>query len=361
MTEYQKEIQDYIDTIATREGSDIHLMTHTKPFLRVKRELVPFIQKEPLMPEDTLAFLRILLRSDTEDVEARIQKEKHILFSYQHKTQSERVMNFRVTAYLEKGDIAIAMRLIEETERTIEELGLPPILKNVMQEPNGLFIVIGPAGNGKSTTLASMVNHCNTTLRRHILTIEDPIEFIFKNKKSIITQREVPSDVPTFRSALDSALRADADILMIGEMRETVTMQAVMTAAEVGHLVLSTVHANDAEGAVHRIVDSFPGGQQQQIAQQLAGALLGICSVRLLPRTTGGLVPACEVLFNTNAVANLIREMRVAGLRTVMQTGKEEGMITLEQSLAELVKQNEISLETAKLYAPDERSLMRYL
>ena len=308
-----------------------------------------------------MAFLALILKMPVEQAQREIQDKKHLLFSYQHATIAEKVVNFRVTAYLEQGVVAIAMRLIEETERTIEELMLPPILKNVMQEPNGLFLVVGPAGNGKSTTLAAMINHCNNTHRKHILTIEDPIEFIFKDKKSVITQREVPFDTPTFRSGLDSALRADADILMIGEMREMATMRTVMTAAEVGHLALSTIHASYAHGVVHRIVDSFPPDQQQQIAYQLAGSLLGICSIHLLPRASGGLIPACEMLFNTPATANLIREGRVASLRSVIETGREEGMISLERALADLVRRNEIVLETARLYAPDEQVLMKHL
>ncbi len=359
--QYTEELQDYINTVITRSASDIHLIVNSKPLFRVKRELTPFIQKEVLTEQDTLSFLALILKTDVKQAETEIRQRKHLLFSYRHKTMQDATVNFRVTAYLEQGNIAVAMRLIEETERTLEELNLPLILKNVMREPHGLFLVVGPAGNGKSTTLAAMVNHCNTTQRKHILTIEDPVEFIFHDKKSVITQREVPFDTPTFRSGLDSALRADADILMIGEMRETATMQAVMTAAEVGHLVLSTVHASHAHGVVHRIVDSFPPDHQQQIAYQLAESLLGICSIHLLPRTSGGLIPACEVLFNTNAVANLIREGRVASIKTVIETGREEGMISLEHSLADLVKRNEILLETARLYARDEQVLMKHL
>lgn len=359
--EHRKELQDYVDTLVTRNGSDIHLIVGTKPIFRENRELIPFLQKEVLTDEDVLAFLRLLVGSQVDNVEKRLREEKHMLFRFQFRTTAEKKVNFRVTAYLEKGNVSIAMRLIQETERTIEELNLPTGLSNIIKEPYGLFLVVGPAGNGKSTTLAAMINYCNNTLRRHILTIEDPIEFIFSNKKSVITQREIPTDAPTFRSGLDSALRADADILMIGEMRETATMRTVMTAAEVGHLVLSTIHANSAAGTVHRIIDSFPSDQQRQISHQLASSLLGVCSVRLLPRVSGGLIPVCEILLNSNAVANLIREGRVAGLATYIQTGREEGMLSLEYSLADLVKRNEIALETATLYASDERTLMKYL
>ena len=359
--EYARELQDYIDTLVSRSGSDIHLIVGNKPVFRVHRELVPFIQKELITEDDALQFFRLIAGSSAESAEERLREKKHLLFNYTHVTSGDVEISLRVTVYFEMGNIAIAMRLIQETERTLEELHLPATLKEVMHEPNGLFLVVGATGHGKSTTLAAMLTHCNNTLRRHILTIEDPIEFIFTDKKCLITQREVPHDAPSFRSALDSALRADADILMIGEMREVETMRAVMTAAEVGHLVLSTVHANSTFGAVNRVVDSFPPEQQRQIAHQLSGSLLGVCSIRLLPRVSGGLIPACEILINTPAVANLIREGRLESIKSVIQTGKEEGMVSLEQSLADLVKRNEIPLEVATLHASNEQVLSRYL
>ena len=359
--EYTKELQDYVDTVVLRDGSDIHLIVGSKPLFRVHRELVPFIQKETITEEDTLGFFRIISRSYGDGAGDLLKERKHLMFSYTHVTSDDQSVNFRVTVYVEMGRIAIAMRLIKSVVRTVEDLHLPSVLKSVMGETNGLFLMVGATANGKSTALAAMISHCNNTMRKHILTIEDPIEFIFPNKKSVITQREVPRDVPTFRSALDSALRSDADILMIGEMRETETMKAVMTAAEVGHLTLSTVHANSAFDAVDRIVDSFPPLQQKQIGQQLASSLLGVCSIRLLPRISGGLIPACEILINNDAIANLIREGRSESIKTVIQTGREEGMMSLERSLAGLVKQNEVALEVAMLHASNEQALSRYL
>lgn len=357
---YQKELQDYVDTLVSRDASDIHLMVNTKPIFRVYRELTPFIQKDILTKDDIISFLKIITNGQHESG-ADIYEKKHLLFSYQHQTTTGKKVNFRVTAYLERGSISIAMRLIKDKIFTIEELNLPPILKNFMLEKSGLFLVVGPAGNGKSTSLATMLQYCNDNYRKHILTIEDPIEFIFHNNKSIITQREVPSDAETFRQGLDSALRADADILMIGEMRETATMRSVMTAAEVGHLALSTVHANSASSTINRIIDSFPETQQRQISHQLAFSLVGICSIRLIKRKSGGLIPACEILINTSAVANLIRENRVTSINTAIQTGRGEGMISLEHSLAELVKKDEIALESAQIYADDNKILMKYL
>ena len=359
--EYAKELQDFIDTLMIRGGSDIHIITGTKPLFRVQRELTPFIQKEVITEEDTKEFFRIITGSHIENAEETLKKERNLMFRYTHTTKNNKQVNLRITVYIEMGNIAIAMRLIQESEQTLEELNLPSILKEVMHEPNGLFLIVGATGNGKSTALAAMLAHCNNTLRKHILTIEDPIEFVFKKRKSTITQQEIPWDAPSFRSALDTALRTDTDILMIGEMREIETMRAVMTAAEVGHLALSTVHANSAYGAVHRIIDSFPPEQQRQIAHQLAGSLLGVCSIRLLPRISGGLIPACEILINNDAVANLIREGRVESIKSTIQTGKEEGMISIEQYLADLVKRNEVALEVATLHASNEQTLARYL
>ena len=312
------------------------------------------------MPDDVDSILGILLEGKEDNLQT-LKDKKHLQFSFKYLTEAGLTLNFRTTAYVERGNTAIAMRLIKSNIPTLEDLKLPPILKNIISEPNGLFLIVGPAGHGKSTTLASMIEYCNNSYRKHILTIEDPVEFLFESKKSIITQREVPADSPSFRSALDSSLRADADLIMIGEMRETQTMSSVMTAAEVGHLVLSTVHANSTHSTINRIIDSFEVGQQRQIANQLSSTLVGVCSIRLLPKISGGLVPACEFLLNTAGVANLIRENRIASIKTVIQTGREEGMITLENSLAELVKDGSISLETANLYTDNSSLLNKYL
>ena len=359
--DFRNELNEYIVTLISRSASDLHLVVNSKPLFRADREIIPFIQKEVLTETDTEGFLAILLGKPVDTARELLKEKKHILFSFSHTVKDGVTVNFRGTAYLERKRIAIALRLVPLSERTIVDLNLPTILESVTKEPQGLFLVVGPAGNGKSTTMAAMINQINKTSRQHILTIEDPVEFVFKNNEAVITQREIPRDALTFRSALDSALRADADILMIGEMREVETMQAVMTAAEVGHLVFSTVHANSAAQTIDRIIDSFPVGQQQQIAIQLSAALLGVCSIRLLPRISGGLIPACEILLNTNAIANLIREKRTAGIETVIQTSREDGMVSLEQALANLVRGNEIDLRTAQRFSRDDRILSKYL
>ena len=359
--EYRAEFYDYIEVLVSRSASDLHCIVGSKPMFRVYRELMPFIQKAELTEKDIEAFLNLIVKDLVGNPVAYVKENKHLLFSYQHETKTGKKLNFRCVAYLESGNLALAMRLIPLVEKTLEELNLPPILSSIMNRPQGLFLVVGPAGNGKSTALASMIQDCNVSQNKHILTIEDPIEFIFENKRSIISQREIPRDAVDFRSALDTALRADADVLMIGEMREVETMKVMMTAAEVGHLALSTVHANSAASTVDRIIDSFPPLQQQQVVNQFASSLLGVCSIRLLPRISGGLIPACEILLNTTAVSNIIRERRNSGLNSVIQTSSADGMMSLEQSLANLVKKGEIALEVAQNYAPDRVLLSRYL
>ena len=282
------------------------------------------------------------------------------MFSYFH-TIDDKEYNFRGAAYTSRGNISIALRLVPDAKKTLEELNLPSILGNMMSEPNGLFLIVGPAGHGKSTTLAAMIQHINTTKRKNIITIEDPAEFLFRDSMCSIMQREVPADVLTFGEALNHALRADIDILMVGEMREIDTIRTVITAAEAGHLVLSTIHANSSSQTVNRIIDSFTAQQQPQIRNQISLSLLGVLSIRLLPTINGGLVPACEILINNNAVANLIREGRIQSIDTVMQTSRDEGMVSMDQSIAELVKTGRITLETARMHSSNEKELNRYL
>ena len=354
---YKQELNEYVTLLLSRKASDIHLLVDAKPMFRLNKELSPIIQKESLTPLDTEGFLNAMFEGGIKQV----REKSLLLFSYQHRSDNEKDINFRVTAYIEKNNIAIAMRLIELKTKTIEELHLPPVLKSVMDSPSGLFLVVGPANSGKSTTLATMINYVNDNYRKHIITIEDPVEFIFKNNRSIISQREIPLDAPSFESALNGALRADADIIAVGETRDKETMATMITAAEVGHLALSTLHANSATSTVNRIIDSFSDTQQNQIANQLSASLLGVCSMKLLPSVAGGLVPAIELLFNNKAVSNLIRERKTESLKTVIQTGRDEGMITLEYSLAELVKQGMINLEVAQKYSDDSKLLSKYL
>jgi twitching motility protein PilT len=253
------------------------------------------------------------------------------------------------------------MRLIPEYIRNIEELNLPPILETFARKKQGFFLVVGPIGQGKSTTLAALIQLINSERTEHILTIEDPVEYLFRPVKSIVDQREIHTDTGDFHSGLYSMFRQDVDVVMIGEMRDHETMSVAVTAAETGHLVFSTLHTNDATQTIDRIIDTFPPEQQNQISAQLAESLLGVFSQRLIPRIAGGQIPAYELLINTNAVSNLIRERRSHEIPRVIETGAEFGMIDFNRSLAELVHNGEITTENASLFSTNAKSLERLL
>jgi twitching motility protein PilT len=271
------------------------------------------------------------------------------------------VARFRGNAFFQRGAISVAMRLIPKNIRTVQELNLPPVLETFSRKPQGFFLCVGPVGQGKTTTLAALIELINSERAEHIITIEDPIEYIFEPKKSIIDQREVRVDTSDFPTALHSMFREDVDVGMIGEMRGSDTMETAVTAAETGHLIFSTLHTNSAAQTIDRIIDSFPAAQQDQIRIQLSSSLAGIFSQRLIPRIAGGLIPAYELLINNNAVANLIRERRSHEINTVIETGMDQGMIDLNRSLAELVRRGEITAENAYLHSLNPRVLDRLL
>jgi twitching motility protein PilT len=255
----------------------------------------------------------------------------------------------------------MAMRLIPHEIHTFANLNLPPILEVFTQRLEGFFLVVGPVGQGKSTTLAAIIDRINETRAEHILTIEDPVEYLFDQKKSLIHQREVHIDTPDFATGLQGAFREDVNVIMVGEMRDYETISSAVTAAETGHLVFSTLHTNNASQTIDRIIDMFPPNQQGQVRVQLAGSLAGIFSQRLIPRIAGGLVPAYELLINNNAVANLIREGRSHEIATVIQTSSQDGMIDMDRSLAELVRKGEVTIEHAYERASDPKTFERYL
>jgi twitching motility protein PilT len=273
----------------------------------------------------------------------RLQQEKEIDFSYNFKDKSR----FRVNIFFQRGEISIALRLVSNTIRTIEELSLPPILHEFARATQGFVVIAGPSSQGKSTTLAALIDEINHTRAEHIVTIEDPIEYLFRNDKSIIDQREVYQDTLSFARALKSTFRQDPNVIMVGEMRDPETMATTITAAETGHLVFATLHTNSASQTIHRIVDSFPAGQQAQIRSQLSGSLLGVISQRLVPKIEGGLVPVCEVMIANTAVANLIRENKIHELPLAIETAGDRGMISLNRALANLIKNKVVSLEAA--------------
>lgn len=343
-----------MDELFHGNASDLHLSEGRHPTMRVSGFLVPMTKHPVLSKDDTLGFLGALVSEEHKEI---FLKTKELDFAFAYKN----LARFRGNAFVQQGSISVALRLIPKNVRTVGELNLPPILETFARKPQGFFLCVGPVGQGKTTTLAALIDLINTERAEHILTIEDPIEYTFEQKKSIIDQREVRIDTDDFPTALRSMFREDIDVAMIGEMRDPETISMAVTAAETGHLIFSTLHTNNAAQTIDRIIDSFPANQQDQIRIQLAGSMSGIFSQRLIPRISGGLVPAYELLINTGAVANLIREKRTHEINTMIETGLEQGMVDLNRSLAELVKRGEITVENAYLHSLNPKILDRLI
>jgi len=342
--EYKQLLNELVETVIKQNGSDLHLSEGRHPTIRVAGELIPLMQRPVLTREDTDGLLSALLSDGQNDL---FRKNQELDFAYPHNDGNR----FRGNAFIQQAHIGIVMRLIPRTIKTLQELGLPPILETFARKEQGFFLIVGPVGQGKTTTLAAMIEMINQEKAAHIITIENPIEYIYEQKKSIIDQREVGIDTKDFHTALLGTFRQDVDVILVGEMRGTDTISAAVTAAETGHLVLSTLHTNNASQTIDRIIDSFSAEQQDQIRIQLAGSLIGVFSQRLVPRISGGLIPAYELLITTNAVKNLIREKRTHEIDTVIETGMEHGMIDMNRSLAELVRKGEITVEDAYRYS----------
>ncbi len=334
-------------------ASDLHLSAGVHPTIRVAGSLAPMLKEPVFTGEDTLGILKELV---TDEYFKRFLVDKELDFAFEGEG-----VRFRGNSFYQRGTASIALRLIPKKIRSIQELSLPDILLSFARKSQGFFIVVGPVGQGKTTTLASLIESINMERMEHIVTIEDPIEYLFEPKQSLIDQREVHIDTKDFPTALTSAFREDIDVLLVGEMRGPETMAAAVTAAETGHLVFSTLHTNDAAQTIDRIIDIFPGTQQDQIRLQLAASLAGIFSQRLIPRISGGLVPAYELLINTKAVSNLIREKRTHEINTVIETGSTEGMIDMNRCLAELVAKGEITVESAYQYSLNPNVLNKLL
>jgi len=344
MENYTTQLKKLLEITIKEQASDLHLSAGYHPTLRIADKLIPLIREKKLTSEDSQNLAFALM---TEEQRQRFLKEKEIDFSYNYEGKSR----FRINVFFQKGYISSALRLISTKIKTIEELNLPPILHQFTGANQGFVLICGPSSHGKSTSLAALVDEINHLRAEHIVTIEDPIEYIFEPDKAIIDQREVGSDTLSFAKALRSTFRQDPDVIMVGEMRDPETMAIAITAAETGHLVLATLHTNSASQTIHRIVDSFPPEQQNQIRAQLSGSLLGIVSQRLIPRIKGGLIPACEVMISTPAISNLIRENKIHEIPLVIETSAEIGMISLNRFLADLVKKREISIENALNYS----------
>ncbi len=352
--QYESALKKYINVLTHEGGSDLHLSVDSRPTLRVNGVLVPMMNEEPLADKDTNGLLDVMINKEQK---AEFEDVQELDFSYAP-VGSDR---FRCNAFYQRGKIGMVMRRIPKEMKTVEELGLPPILETFALRQQGFFLVVGPVGQGKTTTLTALLDLINRERAAHIVTIEDPIEYIHDPKQSLIDQREVKIDTKDFAAALRSAFRQDIDVLLVGEMRGPETMAAAVTAAETGHLVFSTLHTNNASQTIDRIIDTFPAEQQDQIRIQLSASLAGIFSQRLIPRISGGMVPAYELLISNKAVQNLIREGRTHELNTVIETNAENGMISMERSLAELVARGDITQQSAYEHSLNPKVLDRLL
>jgi twitching motility protein PilT len=353
MSDYKIILADLVKTVVNEGASDLHLSEGRHPTIRVSGMLLPLVKQPVLTQADTEGLLQELLSVKNKEL---FYESREMDFSY-----SSGDSRFRGNAYFQQGSISVALRLVPKKIRTFEELNLPDILKTFAEKQQGFFLVVGPVGHGKSTTLAAMIDYINNSRAEHILTIEDPIEYIYEQKRSVIDQREVKIDTEDFSTALKSMFREDVDVVLIGEMRGLETISTAVTAGETGHLVFSTLHTNSAAQTIDRIIDSFPAAQQDQIRSQLSSSLNGIFSQRLIPRISGGLVPAYELLINNSAVSNLIREKRTHEINTVIETSSQEGMVDMNRCLADLVARGEISIENAYQFSFNPKNLERLL
>lgn len=350
MEDHQAQLKNLLIATAKQNASDLHLAVGRRPTLRIDGVLVALQQEPILTPEVAEALIMSML---TPDQQERFQKDHQVDFAFSFEDKAR----FRVNAFKQRGYCAAALRLIPSQIRSIEELNLPPMLHDFAKLSQGFVLVVGPAGHGKSTALAAVLDEVNHTRADHIITIEDPIEYLFTQDRGIISQREVGNDVTTFHSGLRTILRQDPDVVMIGEMRDAISISTAMTAAETGHLVFSTLHTNSASQTIDRIIDSFPAEQQGQIISQLASVLVAIVSIRLLPRLSGGRIPAMEIMIVNPAIRNLIRERKVYQTDLVVETSLQEGMISLNRSMANLIRNKEVSIENAELFSTNPSEL----
>lgn len=347
-------VEILLEQVIKADASDLHLQVGLPPMLRVDGALKPIPELPALSDKDVEKLVNQLV---DDDQKAILAKDKEIDFSFSFGEYGR----FRVNAFHERGNLAVALRLIPTGIRTLEQLGMPKVVTKFADFPRGLVLVTGPTGSGKSTTLAAIVDQINTNQARHIITIEDPVEYAHHSKKSIVVQREVHYDTFSFGAALRSSLRQDPDVVLVGEMRDLETISAAITLAETGHLVLATLHTNSAAQSVDRMIDVFPSHQQQQIRIQVAGMLQAICSQRLVPKIGGGRVAAAEILVVTSAARNIIREGKTHQLDSVIQTGSEDGMQSMDRTLVNLIHDGTITYEEAKNYAVDLGELDRLM
>jgi twitching motility protein PilT len=350
----QPKIETLLEEVVRKKGSDLHLQVGLPPMLRVDGALLPVPGAETLNEEVVETLIYAVLDEDQKQV---LIKDKELDFSFAF----GELGRFRVNAFHERGNLAAALRLIPNEILTVTQLGLPPIIDKFAEFARGLVLITGPTGSGKSTTLAAMIHKINMEQARHIITVEDPIEYTHKSHQSIVVQREVHYDTYSFATALRSVLREDPDVVLIGEMRDLETIASAITIAETGHLVLATLHTNSASQTVDRVIDVFPSHQQAQVRSQMANILMAICSQRLIPSVGGGRVAAAEILVSTPAVCNIIREGKTHQLEAVIQTGSEFGMQSMDKTLVLMIKNGTITYEEAINYAIDQHELDRLI
>ncbi len=354
-TESLKErLNKYLNYVVQQGCSDLHLSVNEYPIVRLDGDLYR-LDKEPKLTKQDMGELAKAILDDLKL--KKLKEDRTIDFS----VALENGDRFRANMFFQKGNLSLALRYIPKKIKTLQELNMPAHIYNFMEKSQGLFLVTGPTGHGKSTTLAALIDYLNVNKRYHIVTIEDPIEYLHESKQSLIEQREVFSDALDFASALRSAFREDVDAILLGEMRDLETISTAVTAAETGHLILATLHTNDSIQTVDRIIDIFPPHQQNQIRAQLANVLVGIVSQRLLKKKNGGRIPAVEVLINNVAVQNLIREKQTHQIGTVIDTSLDKGMISINRSLARLVKQGIVDIHEAEAYATNLDSFKMFL
>ncbi len=337
-------IHDMLNLLVKKQGSDLHIVAGAPPTIRVNGNLEAIENTPVLTPDQARTLVDPLM---TKEQQEYVELHKELDFGYQFVDKTR----FRVNVYHAAGAIAAALRLIPKEIRSIDELQLPEIMHKFTAYKQGLILVTGPTGEGKSTTLAAVIEEINQQRSEHILTIEDPVEFIFESKESIISQREMNQDTQDWNLALRSAMREDPDVVLVGEIRDYETIASAITVAETGHLVFTTLHTNTATQTMDRMIDVFPAHQQGQIRQQLAGSIKAVISQRLVPTVDGGRVAVCEVLLANSAVKNLIREAKTHLIENVIQTSGAEGMILMETSLVAKVRQGVISVEKAREFA----------
>src|SRR5438132_8788502 len=348
--EMEIDFADILGQTVELNASDLHMTVGSSPMVRIRGELRALENYAPLTSKDTRDLIYAILSNDQRK---RLETEWQVDFSYSVPAKGR----FRVNAYMQRASLGAAFRLIPSEIKSIEQLGLPATVHEFVKKPRGFVLVTGPTGSGKSTSLASMIDEINQQRHEHIMTIEDPIEFLHRHKNCIVNQRELGTDATSFAEGLKAALRQDPDVILVGEMRDLETMSTALTAAETGHLVFATLHTQDTAQTVDRIVDAFPPTQQHQVRVQLSIALQGIVTQQLLPTAEGsGRVCACEVLVPTPAVRNLIREGKTHQLYSALQTGGSHGMQTMDAALVDLVRRGAITMELAERRSstPDE-------